>query len=137
MSGVKSMRLLVGADGCKERELVENAYDTRDGLSRKFVMNVLANANRVLEADVFEEGKWKFCGEWDEYKSEYRTAIIAIETQKLVVDGEEVVVKRGEKVNVIVSRKVGRDDMEGWCEGTGFEIGRVWRHGIVDYCEFY
>ncbi|ESZ94290.1 hypothetical protein SBOR_5326 [Sclerotinia borealis F-4128] len=135
-SGLRSLRFLVGADGCKERELVQNAYDTRDGLSRKFVLNVLTNANRALEVDVFEEGKWAFSGEWEEGSEQYRTSIVAVETQKLILGEEEVTVNEGEKVTVIVSRKVGRMDMEGWCKGTGVELGKVWTHAKVDYSFF-
>ncbi|KAK0725956.1 histidine-specific methyltransferase [Lasiosphaeris hirsuta] len=132
----RAVQVLVAADGVKDGERVRRAYDTRDGLSRAFVMNVLENANASLGDRVFDAAKWGFEGEWDGEAGVFQTSICAREEQVVTIGGEEVTIGEGERVKVIASRKLGEGEVRAWLEGTAFEVGDVWRHPELDYCEF-
>lgn len=128
-------QVLVAADGTKDPETVSRAYDTRDGLSKEFTLNVLDNANRSLGGDVFDVNQWCFDGEWDVRKGQFQTCIRALENQTARVGKEEVLIKKGEKIKVIASRKLGQKDVQGWLVGTGFTISSSWTHPEFAYSE--
>jgi hypothetical protein len=134
-SRIAKLQLLVSADGTKDPVTVSHAYDSRDGLSRAFVLNVLHNANRSLGRRVFDTDKWCFDGVWDAEEGQFQTCIRALEGQAVKVAGEEVVIRKGEKIKVITSRKLGPDDIETWLAGTGFTVNSSWKHPRFDYGE--
>ncbi|KAH6632568.1 histidine-specific methyltransferase [Chaetomium tenue] len=130
---VAGWQLLVAADGTKDPETVSRAYDTRDGLSKEFTLNVLDNANRSLGWDVFDMNQWCFDGEWDAQKGQFQTCIRALKDQTARVGKEQVLIKKGEKIKVIASRKLGQKDVQGWLVGTGFTISSSWTHPEFAY----
>jgi uncharacterized SAM-dependent methyltransferase len=136
-SALAGLQLLVSADGTKDPVTVSHAYDSRDGLSRAFVLNVLHNANRSLGRRVFDTDKWCFDGVWDAGEGQFQTCIRALEGQAVKVAGEEVLIRKGEKIKVITSRKLGPDDVEAWLAGTGFTVNSSWKHPRFDYGEVF
>jgi uncharacterized SAM-dependent methyltransferase len=128
-------QLLITADGTKDPGTVSRAYDTRDGLSKEFTLNVLDNANRSLGRDVFDVNQWCFDGEWDVEKGQFQTCIRALEDQTVKVGEEQIVITKGERIKVIASRKLGQKDVQGWLVGTGFTINNSWRHTKFAYSE--
>lgn len=136
-SRIARLQLLVSADGTKDPATVSRAYDSRDGLSRAFVLNVLHNANRSLGRRVFDTDNWCFDGAWDAGEAQFQTCIRAMEDQAVKIAGEEVLIRKGEKIKVITSRKLGPDDVEAWLAGTGFTVNSTWKHPRFDYGELF
>jgi len=136
-SHLAGLQLLVTADGTNDPATVSHAYDTRDGLSRAFVLNVLDNANRSLERAVFDTDKWCFDGVWHADEKLFQTCIRALEDQVIRVRAgeQEVLIRQGEKIKVITSRKLGNKDVIAWLAGTGFTINGFWTHPKFDYGE--
>lgn len=66
--------LLLGMDHDNDKELIELAYDDPKGYTRKFIMNGLHAAGRVLgDENMFDENKW-------DYVNTYNTQERSIET---------------------------------------------------------
>ncbi|KAF9262875.1 hypothetical protein L218DRAFT_928448 [Marasmius fiardii PR-910] len=59
--------LLIGLDHDNDKELIEKAYNEDAGYTRKFIMNGLKAAGRVLgDENMFEEDKWEYVNRYDE-----------------------------------------------------------------------
>ncbi|KIH91752.1 N-methyltransferase [Sporothrix brasiliensis 5110] len=56
--------ILVGLDGCVDADKVYHAYNDKEGLTHRFVLNGLINANRILGKDVFQLDDWRVIGEY-------------------------------------------------------------------------
>ncbi|RYP89857.1 hypothetical protein DL770_004009 [Monosporascus sp. CRB-9-2] len=132
-SRIAELQFLVTADGTKDPDMVSHAYDTRDGLSRAFTLNVLDNANQSLGRAIFDTRKWCFDGAWDPEEGLFQTCIQALEDQVVRIGGEQVRIRKREKVKVITSRKLGENEVRAWLVGTGFTISDVWTHPKVEY----
>ena len=58
--------LLLGLDHNNDKDLIEEAYNDRRGYTRKFIMNGLRAAGRVLgDENIFEEDKWEYVGTYN------------------------------------------------------------------------
>ncbi|KAI1136538.1 histidine-specific methyltransferase [Hypoxylon sp. FL0543] len=131
-AGVGKIQFLVAVDGNKDADMVSRAYDTRDDLSRRFVLNILRNLTSVV---VFEPAKWAFAGEWDAQEAIYRTSLMALETQAIRFNGSDTTLEitKGEKIQIISSRKLGFEELCEWLCGSGLEIDEAWKHPDIDY----
>ncbi|KAE9366527.1 hypothetical protein N431DRAFT_471576 [Stipitochalara longipes BDJ] len=132
-SSMADIQFLVGVDGNKDASLVSRAYDTRDGLSRRFALNAINNVNRALGADVFDSTKWEFDGRWDPLEEAYQTGIRSIETQEMMIGGERLEVSSGEKIQLILSRKLNSKQFETWLAETSLRIMTTWKHSEFNY----
>ncbi|KAI1443741.1 histidine-specific methyltransferase [Annulohypoxylon stygium] len=127
------MQFLVGVDGNKDSETVARAYDTRDGLSRRFILNVLTNLNRTFHTLIVNPNKWTFDGEWDEGKAIYRSSVKALEDQVINLGQHVLKIARGEKIHVIISRKISSEEFGHWLSGSGWIVVEAWKHHEMDY----
>jgi hypothetical protein len=58
--------LLLGMDHDNSREKIEEAYNDRGGYTRKFIMNGLKAAGRILGNDsLFDEDKWEYVNSYN------------------------------------------------------------------------
>lgn len=126
--------MLVGLDGCKEGDKVYKAYNDPQGLTERFIMCGLANANGVLGDEYFKLDEWEYIGEWNaehgRHQAFYSPKVDIIFQGKL----KGVCVKKGEKINVEYSYKF--DDKDSrilWEEARVIE-GAQWANEKGDYC---
>ncbi|MCJ1270377.1 hypothetical protein MMC22_010274 [Lobaria immixta] len=52
--------MLIGLDGCQDRDRVWHAYNDNRGVTRRFILNGLAHANKILGAEVFVPDDWEY-----------------------------------------------------------------------------
>ncbi|KAL1896440.1 hypothetical protein Cpir12675_002777 [Ceratocystis pirilliformis] len=57
-------RMLIGLDACNNPNKVYHAYNDSKGVTHKFILNGLRNANRILGQEVFNEDDWRVIGEY-------------------------------------------------------------------------
>lgn len=59
--------LLLGMDQGNDARRIEAAYNDSKGITRKFIMNGLKSAGRVLgDEDLFAQDKWEYVGKYNE-----------------------------------------------------------------------
>ncbi|KAH6718083.1 C-type lectin protein [Leptodontidium sp. MPI-SDFR-AT-0119] len=56
--------MLVGLDATSDPAKVYHAYNDREGITHKFILNGLANANDIYKEQVFELEDWRVIGEY-------------------------------------------------------------------------
>lgn len=135
-SSLADIQFLVGVDGTKNASLVSGAYDTRDGLSRKFALNVVENGNRAFGKDVFDPNKWAFDGSWNPQGDAYQTCIRSTQRQEITIGHRRLEIAGGEKVQLILSRKLSSMEFETWLTGTSLRIKSTWKQPKTDYGKF-
>lgn len=58
--------LLLGLDHDNDKTLIENAYNDREGFTKKFIFNGLKVAGRALgDEDMFDQEKWEYVNRYD------------------------------------------------------------------------
>lgn len=132
-SSTSNIQFLIGVDGNKDASTVSRAYDTSDGLSRRFTLNGINNVNRVLGADVFDAAKWTFDGTWDPQEEAFQTSIKSMEDQEVIIADEQLQISKGEKIRFILSRKLSSSQFEKWLTDTALQIMTVWEHSKFNY----
>ncbi|KAL0579890.1 hypothetical protein V5O48_002137 [Marasmius crinis-equi] len=105
--------LLIGLDQDNEKEVIEKAYNEDAGYTRKFIMNGLKAAGRVLgDESMFSEDKWDYVNRYDEklrrheafYKSKYS------QTLKISSNEEPLEFSENELIKVEESWKFAEKD---------------------------
>ncbi|CAK7219752.1 Ergothioneine biosynthesis protein 1 [Sporothrix curviconia] len=56
--------ILVGLDSCVDAAKVYHAYNDKEGLTHRFVLNGLTHANRILGKEEFVPAEWRVIGEY-------------------------------------------------------------------------
>jgi hypothetical protein len=90
--------LLIGLDHDNDKDLIEEAYNDHKGYTRKFIMNGLKAAGRVLgDEDMFDENKWEY---FNTYNIEERTLSYHRLTYALHLLNFQVVTRHTSSLNV-------------------------------------
>ena len=132
-SQLANMQFIVGLDGCKDMTKIGLAYDTPDGLSRKFALNSLRHANAIIGHEAFHASDWVFRGIWDSQKPQYTTCVSPTKDVTLTVGSHVIHIPAMELVKVISSRKVGTQELKEILAPTGFVLKDTWMHSEVEY----
>ncbi|MEW5726487.1 MAG: L-histidine N(alpha)-methyltransferase [Pseudomonadota bacterium] len=91
--------LLVGVDLAKDPRVIEAAYDDRHGVTALFVRNLLARANRELEAD-FDLDAFDHTARWNAREGRLEIHLVANRGQAVSVAGQEFRFRRGDAIHV-------------------------------------
>ena len=114
--------LLIGLDGCQDKDKVYEAYNDREGKTHEFIFNGLTHANKLFGREVFNLSDWKVIGRYDE--NEARHEAFYSPTKDVSVDG--INIKAGELVRVEESYKYSPDQAK-----------QLWKAaGLVEYGKF-
>ncbi|PKS08845.1 hypothetical protein jhhlp_003455 [Lomentospora prolificans] len=119
--------MLIGVDACADPAKVYHAYNDRKGLTHRFILNGLSQANEVLGDQIFEESDWKVIGEYvyDEHGGGHRAFYSPL--RDTVVLGK--VVRSHERIQVEQSLKYSAGERERlWGTARLSEIG-YWSKG--------
>ncbi|CAI4216969.1 unnamed protein product [Parascedosporium putredinis] len=119
--------MLIGVDSCADPAKVYHAYNDRQGLTHRFILNGLSQANEVLGDQIFDENDWKVIGEYvyDEQGGGHRAFYSPI--RDTVVLGK--VVRSYERIQVEQSLKYSADERDRlWATARLTEIGH-WSKG--------
>jgi dimethylhistidine N-methyltransferase len=90
-------RLLLGADGTRDAEVLHHAYNDSEGVTAQFNKNVLAHLNHArgtsFDVDAFEHRAI-----WNERHSRIEMRLIATRHQHVVLDGHHIELSPGEPI---------------------------------------
>ena len=122
----KSGGLIIGIDLQKSREILEAAYNDSAGVTAEFNLNLLARANRELDAD-FDLALWRHQAIYNEREGRIEMHLISEADQTVHVGGREFAFTRGEKIITEYSYKHTLEGFARLASSAGFrEASRVW-----------
>jgi L-histidine Nalpha-methyltransferase len=118
-------RFLLGADMVKPKDVLEAAYNDRNGITAKFNRNILNNLNRELGAHF----NCSFFDHWAFYNDNQRQIEMHLKANRdmeVMIDalGLRVTMARGETIFTELCRKFGSDDIEKMAAATGLKVAR-------------
>ncbi|OAL45405.1 hypothetical protein IQ07DRAFT_520423 [Pyrenochaeta sp. DS3sAY3a] len=121
--------LLIGIDSCKDPKRVFHAYNDRENVTHRFILNGLKNANSIMEEPVFDLKDWKVIGEYDEQAGRHQAFVSPL--KDVVVDG--VNVAKGEKVRIEESYKFSPEEITQLWEQAKLSKNSFWTNDKGDY----
>lgn len=120
----KHSYLLIGIDLKKDKEILENAYNDKSGVTEKFNLNILNNLNNLIEAD-FNLDNWAHKAFFNEDKSRIEMHLVSKEKQNVNLNGYTVGFNKGETIHTENSYKYSIDK---FCEliSEDYKINKSW-----------
>ncbi len=118
--------LLIGADRLKDPEILNSAYDDREGLTSRFNLNLLTVLNRELCADFSVEN---FCHQAffndKELRVEMHLAALRDHCVNFRSLGNSIELKKQETIRTEISRKYTEDCLHDMVDRTGFKLKKL------------
>ncbi|MBA3831611.1 MAG: L-histidine N(alpha)-methyltransferase [Chthoniobacterales bacterium] len=121
----KSGGLIIGVDLQKPTEILEAAYNDSAGVTAEFNLNMLARANRELDAD-FDLSTWRHRAIFNQEASRIEMHVISETEQTVHLDGKEFHFVPGERIITEVSYKHTVEGFTTLASAAGFQLARVW-----------
>ncbi|KAK6501916.1 hypothetical protein TWF481_009735 [Arthrobotrys musiformis] len=118
-------RMLIAFDSCNDAEKVWLAYNDRQLVTERFIMNGLNNANNILGRKVFNLSDWAYIGEYDVVYDRHQAFYEARKALTIPLP-KPVKIEKGEKVRVERSYKFSYEQSVKMFEGAGLVIGGSW-----------
>ncbi len=120
----KNSRLVLGADGTRDREPLERAYNDSDRVTAEFNKNVLAHLNRTRGTE-FELDAFEHRAVWNERYSRIEMRLLSLKDQHVVLDGHVIWLAKGEAIVTEHSYKHTANAMREILLGAGWQVKDV------------
>lgn len=117
--------MVVGVDLKKSRSVIVPAYDDAQGVTGRFSLNVLARANRELDAD-FQLAAFAHRVDYDEATGCVSIYLESRHAQTATAAGETFSFSRGERIHVEDSWKYAAQDFQSLAASAGYTPRRMW-----------
>lgn len=116
-------KVIMGFDLKKSPQVIMNAYDDPQGLTKRFNLNHLARLNRELDAD-FDTGKFEHHNEYNPLTGSLRSFLVSSEEQTVHIGALNMCFRfrQWEPVFMELSRKFDLDGIENLAKMNGFEV---------------
>ncbi|KAJ6262544.1 hypothetical protein Dda_3355 [Drechslerella dactyloides] len=118
-------RMLIAFDACTDIERVYYAYNDRQGVTARFILNGLNNANSIMGHKIFDIKEWEYRGEFDLLNQRHQAFYVAKKDITLTLE-EPAFVKQGEKILVERSYKFLDSQATIMFENSGLAKGTSW-----------
>jgi dimethylhistidine N-methyltransferase len=116
--------LVLGADGTREKEPLERAYNDSDQVTVAFNKNVLAHLNRTRGTD-FDLDAFEHRAVWNEHRSRIEMHLVSMKEQAAVLDGQVIWLAEGEPIVTEYSYKHTLSAMRAILMGGGWDVRDV------------
>jgi dimethylhistidine N-methyltransferase len=124
--------LLLGADLRKDPQVIEAAYNDRQGVTAAFNLNLLCRMNRELGAD-FVLDEFEHRAFYSAADGRIEMHLVSRRDQHVHIGGESFVFTAGESIHTENSYKYSLSDLRDLARAGGFEPQLVW----TDEAEFF
>jgi dimethylhistidine N-methyltransferase len=124
--------LLLGADLRKDRQVLEAAYNDRQGITAAFNLNLLARINRELGAD-FVLDRFAHRAFYNAAEGRIEMHLVSSCDQSVHIDGARFFFRGGESIHTENSYKYSLQDIRNMAEAGGFRLERTW----IDDAKFF
>jgi EasF-like predicted methyltransferase len=124
------------ADGCRDESMIECAYDTPGGQSRRFIKHGLEAARQCLgpeATELLDDDNWRVEGRWNSGIHRYENTLCAAKPLACTIGDTSISVQRGERVRILSSGKWTKADLADFCGQLGLEISDYWKNPETEY----
>ena len=116
---------LVGADLCKDPEILLPAYDDAAGVTAAFNLNLLVRLNREASAD-FDVQNFRHEAVWNNAESRIEMHLVSRRAQTVRVDGHIIRFAAGESIHTENSYKFSEASLINLAATAGWRLMRRW-----------
>jgi L-histidine N-alpha-methyltransferase len=115
--------VLIGFDLKKNPFTVLNAYSDKSGITAEFNLNLLTRINRELGGN-FDIEQFEHYESYDPITGACRSFLISLKNQQVKIEEETIDFAENEVIDMEVSQKFSKSDIEYLAEKSGFSISR-------------
>lgn len=122
---------IIGFDLVKHPAVIKRAYDDRDGLTRKFNLNLLARINRELDAD-FRIGQFDHYCSYDPLTGSAKSYLVSLSDIAVNISGTIIPFEKNECIWTEISQKYSKGQVcemaadNGFVQTAAFLDSRSW-----------
>lgn len=117
--------ILVGVDLQKSAEIIEPAYDDKDGYSAAFALNLLTRLNDELDADFVPE-RFGYNATYDAKSGRIEMSIVSTAEQIVTVAGDRFELGQNEHLRTEYSQKFTHASFAALAESAGLAVKTRW-----------
>lgn len=128
--------LLIGFDLKKDRDVLQRAYNDRQGLTAEFNLNLLRRINRDLGAD-FAVDNFHHHAFYDQALGRIEMHLVSAVRQSAAVGGRRFHFRPGESIHTENSYKYAVADFSAMAAAAGFQGVRSWFDAAGRFCVQY
>lgn len=119
--GVESF--VLGVDLVKEARTLELAYDDAQGVTAKFIINILERMNRDLGAR-FDPANFQYQAKWNAGLAQIEMSLVSRSAQRVMLGGQQIRFGLGEMVKISQSRKFTRASLARMAADSSWRVDR-------------
>lgn len=116
--------MLIGVDLKKDPEVLEEAYNDRQGITAQFNKNMLSHINRQLNAN-FDIEKFRHEAFYNEDAGRIEMHLISSQKQSVIIDGQKISFAEGESIHTENSYKYSLEEFEELV-ADWYAVDKVW-----------
>ncbi|WP_122465389.1 L-histidine N(alpha)-methyltransferase [Brevundimonas lutea] len=117
--------MLIGVDLQKDASILEAAYDDAQKVTAAFSLNLLARANRELDAD-FDLKAFRHEARYRADEGRVEISLVALKDTEVTLDGRRFTFEEGERLHVEDSWKYTLPGFRALADRAGWEAETVW-----------
>ena len=118
-------KVLIGVDLEKDPDILERAYDDRDGVTAEFNYNLLRRLNRELDAD-FDVDAFDYDATYNEDAARIEMHLVSRRKQDVSIGNKTVSFEPDELIHTENSHKYSPERFAALAEQAGWRVERVW-----------
>ena len=128
--------LLIGVDLKKNKKIVEKAYNDKNKITKKFILNILLRINRELNGDININN---FChiANYNENKGCIEVFVKSLRNQLIKINGKKIFVKEKEKIHVEDSHKYSEQQFKNIAIAAGWKNVKNWKDSNKKVFRFF
>lgn len=88
---------LIGVDLIKDYDIIENAYNDKEGVTAEFNLNILSNVNNETGAD-FNESNFRHLAFFNHAQSRIEMHLVSLKKQEVHLNGDTINIENGERI---------------------------------------
>ncbi|APX10295.1 L-histidine N(alpha)-methyltransferase [Tateyamaria omphalii] len=117
--GIKAF--ILGADMVKDTRTLVAAYDDAQGVTAKFIGNILIRLNREADAD-FDPAGFDHKATWNAARARIDMHLLSNRDQHVTLDGHVIEFAKGEPIHVSAARKFTVDSLVALAADAGWDV---------------
>eukprot|EP00913_Durusdinium_trenchii_P010923 g10252.t1 len=120
-----SGQFLIGIDLKKDRDVLEAAYDDRDGVTAEFNLNILRRINRELDGD-FELDQFSHKAVYNQAMGRVEISLVSQVEQEVTIGEHSFRFEAHEEISTEYCHKFDLREFVSRAESAGFELTQSW-----------
>ncbi len=128
--------LLIGVDLKKDKQILDQAYNDKAGVTAAFNLNMLSHLNQVAGAD-FDREKFSHLAFYNEDEGRIEMHLEAQSSHEVNIGDGSVSLRAGERIHTENSYKYSIEEFEALASACGFNLQQRWTDENAWFAELY